>query len=292
MTVQGNEQVPSLMLPAPAKVNLFLHVTGRRADGYHLLESVFVPVSLTDTVRLTCRADGQVRLVNAPPDLSETTELACRAARALQSVSQCTFGVDIELVKRIPQGAGLGGGSSDAATTLLGLNRLWRLGKCRDELQALAATLGADVPFFVFGQAALARGTGDELQAVTLPALHLVVASPGVGVATQSVFTHPDLERSTSALQRPVFTPRFGRNDLQAVASRLAPEIGQLDHAMKALGLAPRMTGSGSCMFALGHNASHADRMRARLIDQKWRAWTVFTLRRHPIYGFANSARI
>ena len=158
----------SLTLPAPAKLNLFLHVTGRRADGYHLLESVFVPINLADTIRLTRRSDGVVRLVDPPPGLDEQNELCCRAARALQAATGCALGVDIQVSKRIPQGAGLGGGSSDAATTLLGLNQLWGLGQSREALQQVAASLGADVPFFVFGRPALARGVGERLLAVTM----------------------------------------------------------------------------------------------------------------------------
>ena len=183
----------TLRLPAPAKLNLFLHVTGRRDDGYHLLESVFAPVTLADTVCLSLRDDGVIALLDAPEGLTEANDLACRAARALQSASGTGFGVDIQLVKRIPHGAGLGGGSSDAATTLLGLNRLWQLSRSRVELQEIGATLGADVPFFVFGQPALARGVGEKLLAVTLPATQVVIASPGVAVAHGG---HFGLERS------------------------------------------------------------------------------------------------
>ena len=282
----------SLTLPAPAKINLFLHVTGRRNDGYHLLESVFVPISLADTVRLTLRTDGEIRLLNAPDGLSETNDLACRAARALQMATQTASGVDIELVKRIPQGAGLGGGSSDAATALLGLNRLWNLALPRAELQNIGATLGADVPFFVFGVPALARGVGEQLQAVTLPALHVVLASPGVAVATGPVFTHPDLKRDTPPLRASVFSLNFGRNDLQPIAAGLAPGIEQLTEAFVAAGANPRMTGSGSCVFALAHYASQAHLLHAALERAGWRAWAVRLLPRHPLYSLADSATI
>lgn len=282
----------SLTLSAPAKINLFLHVTGRRDDGYHLLESVFAPISLADTVRLTLRADGAIRLLNAPAGLSESNDLACRAARALQTATRTTLGVDIELVKRIPQGAGLGGGSSDAASALLGLNRLWSLALPRPQLQIIGATLGADVPFFVFGMPALARGVGEKLQAVTLPALHVVVASPGVAVATGPVFTHPDLKRDTPSLTAPVFDLTFGRNDLQPVAERLASDISQLCAAFVAAGGTPRMTGSGSCVFALAHTASQALLLRAKLEHAGWQAWAVRTLHRHPLYSLADSATI
>ena len=282
----------SLALPAPAKINLFLHVTGRRDDGYHMLESVFAPISLADTVRLTLRTDGEIRLLNAPDGLSAQNDLACRAARALQTVARTPLGVDIALLKRIPQGAGLGGGSSDAASALLGLNRMWNLALSRAELQNIGATIGADVPFFVFGRPALARGVGEQLQAVTLPVLHVVVASPGVAVATRPVFTHPDLKRDTRPLSTRVFNLNFGRNDLQPVAAGLAPDIDQLCDAFFAAGAHPRMTGSGSCVFALAHHASHARLLRAALERAGWRAWAVRTLQRHSLYSLADSAII
>ena len=282
----------SLALPAPAKINLFLHVTGRRDDGYHLLESVFAPISLADTVRLTLRADGDIRLLNAPEGLTAQNDLACRAARALQAATHSPLGVDIELLKRIPQGAGLGGGSSDAASTLLGLNRLWNLALPRAELQTMGEMLGADVPFFVFGTPALARGVGEQLQAMTLPVLHVVVASPGVAVGTGPVFTHSALTRNTPPLSTPVFNLNFGRNDLQSVAVGLAPEIERLCTAFVAAGARPRMTGSGSCMFALAHHAGEAHLLRAALEHAGWRAWAVRTLRRHPLYDLADSATI
>ena len=280
----------SLSLPAPAKIHLFLHVTGRRDDGYHLLESVFVPSSLADTVTLSLRLDGKICLLDPPEGLNDTIDLACRAARALQIASGTSLGVDIQLTKRIPQGAGLGGGSSDAATTLLGLNRLWGLARPRAELQGIAATLGADVPFFVFGKAALAQGMGEKLRAVTLPTMHAVIASPGVSVATSAVFTHPDLTRNTPALQSPVFTLDFGRNDLQSVATRLAPEIERLRQAFVNAGAIPKMTGSGSCVFALANRADTALQLQAALVRAGWRAWVVRALQRHPLYSSADDA--
>ena len=282
----------SLVLPAPAKINLFLHVTGRRDDGYHLLESVFVPISLADTVRLTPRTDGDIRLLNAPAGLSESNDLACRAARALQAATRTPLGVDIELLKRIPQGAGLGGGSSDAASTLLGLNRLWNLALSRSQLQNMGERLGADVPFFVFGRPALARGIGERLQAVTLPVLNVVVASPGVAVATGPVFAHPALTRNTPPLRTPAFNLNFGRNDLQSIAAGLAPEVERLSTAFVAAGAQPRMTGSGSCVFALANCVSQAYSLRSALEHAGWRTWVTRTLWRHPLYALADDVTI
>jgi 4-diphosphocytidyl-2-C-methyl-D-erythritol kinase len=282
----------SLVLAAPAKINLFLHVTGRRDDGYHSIESVFAPISLADTVTLTLRQDGEIRLLNPPAGLTAANDLACRAARALQADTHTGYGVDIELKKRIPQGAGLGGGSADAATTLLGLNRLWKLACTRDELQKIGATLGADVPFFIFGRPALARGVGEQLRAVSLPTSHLVVASPGVSVATATVFSHPQLARNTQALAVPVFNLDFGRNDLQPIAVGLTPQIEQLIQAFVRAGGRPRMTGSGSCVFALTNNRDEAGRLSSNLNATGWQSWAVRTLPQHPLYSFASDAII
>jgi 4-diphosphocytidyl-2-C-methyl-D-erythritol kinase len=281
-----------LVLPAPAKINLFLHVTGRRVDGYHLLESVFVPVSLADTVMLTLRTDGKIALLDPPDGITESNDLACRAARALQVATGTALGVEIQLTKRIPQGAGLGGGSSDAATTLLGLNRLWKLACSRAQLQDIAATLGADVPFFVFGQPALVQGIGEKLRAVTLPMAHVVIASPGVSVATNAVFSHPVLTRNTPALHTPVFSMNYGRNDLQPVAAMLAPSIAELQRAFASAGATARMTGSGSCVFALAHRANEAAQLQATLARSGWRAWAVRTLAKHPLNSFAMSQTV
>lgn len=286
---------PSLTLPAPAKLNLFLHVTGRRADGYHLLESVFVPINLADTVTLVRRDDSAVRLVDAPAGLDEQTELCCRAARALQAATGSALGVDIHVSKRVPQGAGLGGGSSDAATTLLGLNRLWRLGQSREALQQVAAGIGADVPFFVFGQPALARGVGERLLAVTAPVTDYVLAFPGAGVATGSVFTDSLLKRDTPVNPVAVFEPDYGHNDLQPVAERLEPRIAALRADMARLcppGTTPRMTGSGACVFARAHNRQTAGEIALQLGRSGWQSWPVRTIARHPLLSMADSAII
>ncbi len=283
---------PSLRLPAPAKLNLFLHITGRRADGYHLLESVFAPITLADTVTLTRRDDGVIRLVDGPKDLDPATELSCRAASALRQLTGTRFGVDVHIEKRIPQGAGLGGGSSDAATTLLGLNRLWGLGRKREELQTLGASLGADVPFFVFGLPALARGIGERLLSVSLPVADYVVAFPGAGLATVSVFADAGLKRDSAPNTDNVFATDYGRNDLQPVAERLRHGIAALGTAFTRAGATPRMTGSGACVFAPAPDGGAARSLAARLTAEGWRSWAVRSIARHPLFGFANGATI
>ena len=276
-----------LALPAPAKLNLFLHVTGRRADGYHELESVFVPITLADTVTLTLREDGQIRLIDPPSGLTEEIDLACRAARTLQLATRTTLGADIQLKKVIPQGGGLGGGSSDAATTLLGLNRMWSLGQTRDQLRAIAATLGADVPFFIFGQPAFASGVGERLLAISLPLGDYVVAFPGVGVATAGVFTDVNLTRNTPSAANGVFAVTYGHNDLQPVAERLQPGISSLCDAFIGAGAKPRMTGSGACVYAPSKDATSAQALARRLSGSGWQSWAVKSIAHHPLISFA-----
>ncbi len=285
----------TMSLPAPAKLNLFLHVTGRRADGYHELESVFVPIDLADRVELSRRDDGLIRLLDPPADLDPTTELCCRAARELQRASGTGSGVEIRLHKRIPVGSGLGGGSSDAATTLLGLNRLWRLHWPRERLQRLALRVGADVPFFVFGEASFVRGIGEALQAVTLPSTHFVLAFPGSGVATADVFRDPALSRSTPGTASGALAMGHGRNDLQPVAERLEPAIAAVRAAMAGCGGGldpPRMTGSGAAVFARAHHRREAERIADQLRHDGWQAWAVRSLARHPLRAFGDAATI
>lgn len=277
-----------LVLPAPAKLNLFLHVTGRREDGYHKLESVFVAITLADTVTLKVRKDGQIRLIDPPPGLTEKSDLACRAARALQLASGSMLGVDIHLKKVIPQGGGLGGGSTDAATTLLGLNRLWSVKQTRNQLRLIGAKLGADVPFFVFGRPAFASGIGERLLAVSLPSTHYVVAFPGIGVATASVFVDANLARNTPAATTSVFAEGYGRNDLQPVAQRLQPQIAALCDSFAQAGAKPRMTGSGACVFASTTDAASAQALAVRLQAGGWQCWAVKSIADHPLISFAH----
>jgi len=247
-------------LPAPAKLNLFLHVTGRRADGYHLLETVFEMVDLSDRIHLRLRQDGVISRLGQIPGVDADIDLTVRAARLLARHARCPLGVEIELEKRIPIGGGLGGGSSDAATVLLGLNRLWGLGLAPGELAAIGAQLGADVPFFVFGETAYATGVGDELTACPQPSRSYVLIAPGAGVATPLVFADPGLTRDTKPLKidgllrgRSVFC---GRNDLEPVAARLEAKVADslllLRSAAQAIEIDPaltRMSGSGSTVF-------------------------------------------
>lgn len=245
-------------VPAPAKLNLFLHVVGRRADGYHLLQTVFRFIDLCDTLHFDLRRDGVISRATELPGVPEEQDLTLRAAHALQRATGTKQGVQISLEKRIPQGGGLGGGSSDAASVLIALNKLWGTGLSRRELMDLALPLGADVPVFVFGQSAFAQGVGEDLTAVTLPERAYLVAQPDASVPTPRIFSAPDLTRDSSSITMAVFlaspTSRFGRNDLEPVVYRLYPEVLGASRWLAEQGILRgtpvRMSGSGACLFA------------------------------------------
>lgn len=246
-------------LKAPAKVNLFLHVLGRRADGYHRLQSVFVLIDWADTLHIERRADARLQRHDLGAPLP-ADDLCLRAARALQLASGTRLGVDIHIDKRVPAGAGLGGGSSDAATTLLALNRLWDLKWPRERLAALALKLGADVPFFVHGRNAFVQGIGEQIAAIDLPRLWLAVVKPPTSLASADIFNSPSLERATPAAILADFladtqlsdcaAAGFGRNDLQAVAQQQCADVGQAARWLQARFGNSRMSGSGSAVFA------------------------------------------
>ena len=240
--------------PAPAKLNLFLHIVGRRADGYHLLQTAFRFIDLADTLHFERRTDGVIERAYDLPGVAPQDDLIVRAARTLQQATGTSHGARIGLVKRIPQGGGLGGGSSDAATALIALNRLWSTGLSRRELMALALPLGADVPVFVFGQPAFAQGVGEELAAVALPEAGYLVAQPDASVPTAAIFGAPDLTRDTKPVKIADFLayPKagFGKNDLEPAAFARYPEILRCRMWLEAQLAAPvRMSGSGACLF-------------------------------------------
>jgi 4-diphosphocytidyl-2-C-methyl-D-erythritol kinase len=246
-------------LRAPAKVNLFLHVVGRRGDGYHLLQSVFVLIDWSDVLHIERRSDGQLHRHDLAAPLP-ADDLCLRAARTLQQASGSALGADIHIQKRVPAGAGLGGGSSDAATTLLALNRLWGLNWPRERLAALALTLGADVPFFVHGHNAFVQGIGEQVSPLDLLPLWLAVVKPPQSLATAAIFASPSLVRSTPTVILADFladtqlsdcnAAGFGRNDLQAVALEQCAEVEHAAQWLKARFGNSRMSGSGSAVFA------------------------------------------
>ncbi len=270
--------------PAPAKLNLFLHVTGRRNDGYHLLETAFQFIDYGDVLHFSLRMDGIIERSTTLSGVPPEQDLVIRAARLLQSHSGCALGATIALEKKLPMGGGLGGGSSDAATALIALNRLWNTGISRSELMALGLQLGADVPFFLFGQNAFAQGVGEDLIALTTPDCWYVVVEPGVQVPTPLIFSAKELTRDSKQIKVSDFQqyPKGNwRNDLQAVAVNLFPEILVVLDWLNIYGDA-RMTGSGSCVFCACQNETSADEILKNL-PEKWRAWKARSLREHPL---------
>lgn len=290
-------------VPAPAKVNVFLHVTGRRPDGYHLLQSVFMLIDWADELHFALRPHGHISRAdcNATPNspaLPET-DLVVRAAQALQSATGCSHGAHIELTKRLPQQAGLGGGSSDAASTLMALNRLWQLGLTPAQLMAIGAQLGADVPFFLLGQNAWVEGIGEQLTPIELPPARLLLIKPPEGVSTPEIFGSPALRRNTKQViisdfaalckshtnsvgpaqtaQAPAWM-QFGTNDLQPIAEHLCPSIHVGLEWLQSQGLQGRMTGSGSALFAWAPHEVNTSSLPAG-----WQAHQCNNLLKHPL---------
>jgi 4-diphosphocytidyl-2-C-methyl-D-erythritol kinase len=281
--------------PAPAKLNLFLHVTGRRPDGYHLLQSVFQLIDRADLLHFDLRDDGRIVRTTDVPGVPEEQDLIVRALRLLADEyarrhGRMPPGIDVAVEKILPMGGGLGGGSSDAATALMAANHLWQAGLARDELMALGLPLGADIPFFLFGETAFAEGVGEALRPVDGPECWYVVIEPGVSIPTPAIFTAPDLTRNSKPVTIADFSRRqtnqrdligFGRNDLQAVAESLFPQVAQAVEWLDDYGAA-RMTGSGACVFGAFSTEGEADRVLGN-VPSKWRAWKAKSLARHPL---------
>ncbi len=292
---------------APAKINLFLHVVGRRADGYHLIQSAMQLIDLADDLTIVVRDDGRIERAGAVRDVPEDDDLMIRAARLLQTASGCGLGATLANHKRIPIGGGLGGGSSDAATTLLALNRLWGLDWPRDQLMALGLGLGADVPFFVGGDNAVVEGIGERITPVSLPQRHFALVHPGVSVPTAAIFGAPELTRDSEIIRildfskngfgasvpRPAGNARSGgpvfRNDLEPVAAArfdaVREALSWLSRSddrdwVGALGPA-RMSGSGACVFRAFDSAEHAAACIAA-VPAQWSGWSVRSLATHP----------
>ncbi|MEQ1668261.1 MAG: 4-(cytidine 5'-diphospho)-2-C-methyl-D-erythritol kinase [Sulfuriferula sp.] len=280
----------TVICPAPAKLNLFLHVVGRRDDGYHLLETVFRFIDYGDTVTLQLRTDGVIARQYAWNDVPEAQDLCVRAARLLQQVSGTGLGVDINLEKRLPMGGGLGGGSSDAASVLLGLNQLWGLHWSRQRLQDLALQLGADVPVFVFGSSAFAQGIGEILQPVALDPAWYLVLMPAVHVSTPKIFASEHLTRDTKSIKiadfsrAEVFSSLTG-NDLQNAVCDLYPAVADAIVWLAQYGLT-RMTGSGACVFAAFDSEQAAQAVLTQL-PGNMRGFVAQGLDEHPLKNFA-----
>jgi 4-diphosphocytidyl-2-C-methyl-D-erythritol kinase len=292
-----NTRMDSSLYFAPCKLNLFLHITGRRADGYHALQSIFLLLDHGDDLRIGVRTDGQIVHQNPLAGVPPEKDLAVRAARALKTASGCQFGADIHCTKRIPMGGGLGGGSSDAATTLLALNQLWQLNYSREQLMQIGLNLGADVPVFIFGQTAWAEGVGEQLSAVTLTAemqeKYYVVITPQIQVPTAEIFAHQALTRDSKPLRIADFSNganssafwQQARNDMEPVVCALYPEVNNTLAWLKQYGDA-RMSGSGASVFVAVGSAKKADELIANRPENTSGFWAK-GLKYHPLFSSA-----
>ena len=283
--------------PAPAKLNLFLHVNGRRADGYHLLQTVFQLIDHGDLLHFDLRADGQIRRTTEVAGVPEEQDLIVRILHLLQAEHLRRHGgpapgIDVAIDKVLPMGGGLGGGSSDAATALMAVNRIWGSGLSRQDMMSLALPLGADIPFFIFGESAFAEGVGEELQSVATANCWYVVIEPGVAVPTAAIFCSDHLTRSTKPVRIADFSRhlasrtdmrQFGKNDLQAVASMLFPPVAEAIEWLAGYGDA-RMTGSGACVFCAFSSESECDVVLSQMPTQ-FRGWKAQALARHPLHA-------
>ena len=275
---------------APAKLNLFLHVTGRRADGYHLLQTAFQLIDRSDTLDIEIRQDNNIVRTNEIPNVPAESDLIVRAARLLQQSTNCPLGANLTLHKILPMGGGLGGGSSDAASTLIALNHLWQTGLNKTELMQLGLQLGADVPFFIFGDNAFAEGVGEELHAIQTPERWFVVIEPGVQVPTPAIFSAKELTRDTKPVRIADFSSTaemFWKNDLQTVACALFPAVDEAIKWLSQFGNA-KMTGSGACVFCAFADESAADKVMQQVPD-RWTSWKAKALSRHPMADLLKS---
>lgn len=268
--------------PAPAKLNLFLHVVGRRDDGYHLLQTVFRFIDRADTLRFTPREDGAIVLATPIPGVPSDSDLTVRAARLLQQATGCRLGATIHLAKRLPMGGGLGGGSSDAATVLLALNHLWQTGLTRPQLETLGLTLGADVPVFVHGRNTFAEGIGEAFTDVDLPAESYLVLHPDAHVPTAAIFGAPELKRDTPCMRPSDWQHGNGHNDLETVACAKFPAVAEALAWLKTKAPHAMMTGSGACVFAGFPRRSEAEAALA-VLPASLHGWVADGLPAHPL---------
>lgn len=275
---------PGVPWPAPAKLNLFLHITGRRADGYHLLQTIFQFIDFKDQLYFALRDDAAIRRLTDVPGVPAERDLVVRAARALQQAAGVARGVDIRLDKRLPMGGGLGGGSSDAATTLVALNHLWRIDWPVDRLAAIGLTLGADVPVFVRGRAAWAEGVGEALEPVVIPEPWYLILVPAVHVNTGAVFAAPELTRDMHPITIRDFLAGKTRNVFEPVVKSRYPEVAAALEWLARKGAAPRLTGTGACVFAAFDTAAQAQAVAACL-PPNWHGVVARGLNTSPLYG-------
>jgi 4-diphosphocytidyl-2-C-methyl-D-erythritol kinase len=284
VTLAQFDPAATIRVAAPAKINLFLHIVGRRPDGYHLLQTAFRMLDWGDEITLRRRDDGAILRTTDIPGVPAESDLVVRAARALQAAVGCPFGAEIGVSKQIPMGGGLGGGSSDAASVLIALNRIWGCGLSRQRLQEIGLKLGADVPFFIFGETAFAEGVGEDLTPLSVPPAWYVMAAPSVFVPTSEIFSDPLLTRDSEILIMQAFATHTTRNDMQATACRKFPEVAEALDWLSQYGAA-RMSGSGACIFAPFDTKEGAEQVLAKA-PQGLKVWVAEGLDRHPLQSW------
>ena len=272
----------AISVTAPAKLNLMLHITGQRDDGYHLLETVFQFIDLCDDMTFQLRDDGQINCTQLNSSISADEDITVRAAKMLQSAYSVHNGIDISINKNIPIGGGLGGGSSNAASCLLVLNQLWKLDLPMEKLSEIGLQLGADVPVFIYGQAAWAKGVGETLEAIQLPENTYMVINPGISVSTGEIFGAKELTRNNESITIRAFLDGAGKNVCEAVARQRYPAIDQamnwLDQFAKA-----RLTGTGACIFASFDSVEKANAVKSQIPDD-WTGYVVQALNKNPVH--------
>lgn len=270
-----------LTLLSPAKLNLFLHITGRRVDGYHNLQTLFQLLDYGDTISFSSHNERHCQLNTTIAGVTHDENLIIKAARALQKATDCSLGANISIEKKLPMGGGLGGGSSNAATTLVALNYLWQTKLSADELANIGVNLGADVPVFVYAQTAWAEGIGEQLTPVTLDEQWFIVIKPNCHVCTASIFSHEQLTRDTDAITVAAFLDQGGRNDCESVVSTLYPEVAEALDWLRQFNQSAALTGTGACVFASFANKTDAEKVAAEIPDD-WQHFIARGIQRTP----------
>ncbi|MGB2400200.1 MAG: 4-(cytidine 5'-diphospho)-2-C-methyl-D-erythritol kinase [Porticoccaceae bacterium] len=272
----------SITLPSPAKLNLFLHILDRREDGYHNLQTLFQILDYGDQLSFSVNKQPEINLISAIEDVAPQDNLVFKAARALQQATNCRWGCEIQLDKKIPMGAGLGGGSSNAATALVGLNSLWQCDLSLDQLAEIGCELGADVPVFVKGFSAFAEGIGDKLTPISLDEFWYLVVTPKIKVSTEQIFCHSELTRNAQAIKIRALSEELYRNDCQSVVETLYPQVKQAIDWLKSFGK-PLMTGTGASVFCPFDSEEEANQVLKQVPDS-WNSFVAQGVNQSPLH--------
>jgi 4-diphosphocytidyl-2-C-methyl-D-erythritol kinase len=272
----------SISLPSPAKLNLFLHILDRREDGYHNLQTLFQLLDYGDQLSFSINKQSEINVISDLKDVKPQDNLVFKAARALQQATNCSWGCEIQLAKKIPMGAGLGGGSSNAATTLVGLNSLWQCNLSHDQLAEIGSDLGADIPVFVKGLSAFAEGIGDKLTPISLNPIWYLVVTPKIKVSTEQIFCHSELTRNAPAIKIRALSEELYRNDCQSVVETLYPEVKQVSDWLKRYGN-PLMTGTGASVYCRFDSQQEAKKAQ-QTVPNSWSSFVAKGINQSPLH--------